>query len=123
MSFFLRYLADQIAQGRHHDCSSTMYPDQLAPRVDAQASAERTGTGGWFPHVDQSGNVNVAASRWFSHEITRDEWPWVFEKSSKPALAISTLGALGAGRSESVLRRRTQNRPQFYQNRAEDDRQ
>ena len=32
--------------------------------------------------------------RWFSLEITRDEWPWVFEKSSKPALIISTLEAL-----------------------------
>ena len=62
--------------------------------MDAQASAERTGIGGWFPHVDQSGKVKVAASRWFSHEITRDEWPWVFEKSSKPALVISTLEAL-----------------------------
>ena len=94
VSFFLRDLSDQIAQCRHHDCSSRLFPDQLAPRVDAQASAERTGIGGWFPHVDQSGKVNVAASRRFSHEITRVEWPWVFEKSSKPALVISTLEAL-----------------------------
>ena len=94
VSFFLRYLADQIAQCRQHDCSSRMCPDQLAPRVYAQASAERTGIGGWFPHVDQSGKVNIKASRWFSHEITRDEWPWVFEKSPKPALVISTLEAL-----------------------------
>ena len=36
----------------------------------------------------------MRASRWFSHEITRDEWPWVFEKSSKLALIISTLEAL-----------------------------
>ena len=89
---FLRYLSDQIAQCRHHDCSSRMYPDQLAPWVDAQASAERTGIGGWFPHVDLSGKVSINASRWFSHEITRDEY-WVFEKSSKPALVISTLEA------------------------------
>ena len=63
VSFFLRYLSDQIAQCRHHDCSSRLFPDQLAPTVDAQASAERTGVGGWFPHVDESGKVNVAASR------------------------------------------------------------
>ena len=30
----------------------------------------------------------------FSLEITRDEWPCVFEKSSNPALIISTLEAL-----------------------------
>ena len=94
VSFFLRYLSDQITQCRHHDCSSRLFPDQLAPRVDALASAEQTGIGGWFPRVDLSGKVNVAASRWFSHETTRDEWSWVFEKSSKPALVISTLEAL-----------------------------
>ena len=71
-----------------------MYPGQLAPRGDAQASSDRTGIGGWFPHVDQSGQVNVKSSRWFSLEITKDEWPWVFEKSSKLALTISTLEAL-----------------------------
>ena len=74
VSFFLRYISDQITQCRHHDCSSRLFPDQLAPRVDSQASAERTGVGGWFPHVDQSGKVNVAALRWFSHEIIGDEW-------------------------------------------------
>ena len=71
-----------------------VYPDQLALRVDAQASSDRTGIGGWFPHVDQSGQVNVKLSRWFSLVITKDEWPWLFEKSSKPALIISTLEAL-----------------------------
>ena len=94
VSFFLRHLAAQISECRHYDCSMKMYPDQFAPRVDAQASADRTGIGGWYPHVDQSGQVNVKLSKWFSLEITRDEWPWVFEKSSKPALIISTLEAL-----------------------------
>ena len=51
------------------------------------------GIGGWFPHVDQSGQINVKASKWFSLEITRDEWPWGFERSSKPVLIISTLEA------------------------------
>ena len=94
VSFFLRHLAAQISECRHHDCSMKMYPDQLAPRVEAQASADRTEIGGWYPHFDQSGQVNVKLSKWFSLEITRDEWPWVFEKSSKPALIISTLEAL-----------------------------
>ena len=80
-----------------------MYPDQLALRADAQASADRTRIGGWFSLVDQSGQIDVKASKWFSLEITRDEWPWVFEKSSKPALIISTLEAL-AGCFETVLR-------------------
>ena len=33
-------------------------------------------------------------SWWFSMEIRQDEWPWVFEKSSKPSLLISSLEAL-----------------------------
>ena len=94
VSLFLRHLAAQISECRHHDCSMKMFPDQLAPRVDAQASSDRTRIGGWFPHVDQSGQVNVKLSRWFSLEITRDEWPWMFEKSSKPALIISPREAL-----------------------------
>ena len=94
VSFSLKHLAGQIAQCRHHDCAMKMYSDHLAPRVDAQASAGRTGIGEWFLHVDQSVQIDVKASRWFSHEITRDEWPRVFEKSSKPALIISTLEAL-----------------------------
>ena len=33
VSFFLRHLAEQISECRHHDCSTKMYPDQLAPRM------------------------------------------------------------------------------------------
>ena len=43
VSFFLRHLAEQIAQRRHHDCSVKLFADQLAPRVDAQAISTRTG--------------------------------------------------------------------------------
>ena len=94
VSFFLRHLAAQVLECRHHHCSMKMFSDQLAPRVDAQASSDGTGLGGWLPCVDQSGKVNVKSSRWFSLEITRDEWPWIVERSSKPALMISTLEAL-----------------------------
>ena len=43
----------RLAKCRHHDCSMKVYSDQLAPRVDAQASADRTGIGGWFPSISQ----------------------------------------------------------------------
>ena len=32
-------------------------------------------------------------SQWFSHDLTREEWPWIFEKWGKSALTISTLEA------------------------------
>ena len=62
--------------------------------LDAQASAERTGIGGWFPRRDGSGNLNTMSSQWFSMEIREEDWPWVFSKGSKPARVISTLEAL-----------------------------
>ena len=33
-------------------------------------------------------------SSWFSLEITREDFPWVFEKGNRPSLIISTLEAL-----------------------------
>ena len=51
VSFILKYLARQIAQSRHVPCPIRM----TSPRVDAQASSERTGTGGWLPAFDSQG--------------------------------------------------------------------
>ena len=61
-----------------------------APRVDAQASGDRTGIGGCAPELDEEGRPDPWRSRWYSHEITKTEWPWVFERSDKPARVIST---------------------------------
>ena len=54
------------------------------------ASAGRTSIGGWFPE----GDLSPWASQWFSLEITREDFPWVFEKGDRPSLVISTLEAL-----------------------------
>ena len=40
------------------------------------------------------GRLDLKASPWFSLEILEDEWPWVFAKSRKPSLVISTLDSL-----------------------------
>ena len=53
------------------------------------------------------------AWRWFSPEITSDEWPRVFEKSSKPALnnpmleALAVLVALKVYNDEEPSRNRS----------------
>ena len=62
--------------------------------VDAQASSERTGIGGWLPDVGKDGRPRTHTSLLFSHEINRDELPWIFERSGKPSLMISSLEAL-----------------------------
>ena len=49
VSFILRYLANQLRRQRHYDCESIVLQPEYAPRVDAQASLERTGIGGWRP--------------------------------------------------------------------------
>ena len=61
------------------------------PRVDAQASAQRTLIGGWFPVAGSSGPW---LPKWFSVEIGKDDFPWIFEKEDRPSIAFSTLEAL-----------------------------
>ena len=94
VSFFLRYLSRQVRQSRHDPCAEELRPAAQAPRVDAQASDERTGIGGWLPFVRDDGTLDKWQSRWFSAEIRKEDWPWIFEKDGRPALVISTLEAL-----------------------------
>ena len=94
VSFILRYLAHQVERSRHYPCAVNQLPAEHSPRVDAQASRERTGIGGWLPLCDESGRISTARSPWFSLEITRDMLPWVFAKGDKPALVIATMEAL-----------------------------
>ena len=67
VSFTLSHLSRQVAQCRHFPCT--------APNLDPQASAERTGRGGWLPALGIDGNPSLASSFWLSHEITRAEFP------------------------------------------------
>ena len=94
VSFILYFLADQVAATRHYNCAEILESSEEAPRVDAQASGVRTGIGGWFPRRGDGGNIEPKLSPWFSLEITQEEWPWVFAKSQKASLIISTLEAL-----------------------------
>ena len=55
VAFILRYLADQVEESRHSTCASELRPIETAPRVDAQASGGKTGVGGWWPVLDESG--------------------------------------------------------------------
>ena len=92
--FILRYLAREVSLRRHYVCGSKISPAGCTPRVDAQASDTRTGIGGWFPALDVNGSISTWESSWFSLEITREDFPWVFEKGDRPSLIISTLEAL-----------------------------
>ena len=92
VSFILRYLAGEISKKRHYKCGTKITTADCTP-VDAQASDRRTGIGGWFPARDQEGRLSPWLSSWFSLEITREDFPWIFEKGNRPSLVISTLEA------------------------------
>ena len=63
VSFFLRHLSQQLQNSRRYDCAAKLYSSQLSPRVDAQASADRTGIGGWFPQRGNTGEFDTYSSR------------------------------------------------------------
>ena len=94
VSFILKYLAREVSLKRHSECGTRITSGDTTPRVDAQASDSRTGIGGWFPALDEKGRISTWRSSWFALEITREDFPWVFEKGDRPSLIISTLEAL-----------------------------
>ena len=61
VSFILRYLANEISKKRHYECGTWITSSDCSPRVDAQASEERTGIGGWFPTRDDEGRLKPVA--------------------------------------------------------------
>ena len=66
----------------------------MFPRVDAQASDDRTGVGRWLPYLDEQGRAVPKRSAWFSLEVCHKDFPWVFVRGRKPSQIISTLEAL-----------------------------
>ena len=93
VSFILKYLAGEISKTRHYKCGTKLSTAECTPRVDAQASDTRTGIGGWFPVRDPEGKLSPWLSALFSMEITREDFPWIFEKGDRPSRIISTLEA------------------------------
>ena len=94
VAFFLRFLARSVEQERHCQCAATVVHEERAPRVDAQASDERTGVGGWLPTMGTDGRPDRGHSYWFSEEITPEVFPWVFRREGKATRVIATLEAL-----------------------------
>ena len=105
VAFFLRFLVGHVEKRRRYACVVQTYPASSAPRVDAQASAERTGIGGRLPSVRPDGSLDLWTSRWFSLELTRESWPWVHEKSDTPSSYLHVGGARSAVQHDSFLRR------------------
>ena len=97
VKYFLSILPSQVSVSRRFNCAMEMHAWETAPRVDAQASKGRTRIGGQAPVQDEEGRPDPWRSKWYSHEITKEEWPWTFEHSDKPPRVISTIEALAMG--------------------------
>ena len=94
MSCIPRYLSSEITKKRHDPGGTKITAEDCTPRVDARASAGRTGIGGRFLAPDEEGKLNPWMSYCFSLEITRQDFPLIFEKGDRPSLIISSLEAL-----------------------------
>ena len=94
VKFILQFLAAQIEQTRLYSCAVELRSAPSAPRVEAQASDTRTGLGGWLPAADENGSIQKWLSPWFTLEIDKAHFPWVYEKDDRPALVIASLEAL-----------------------------
>ena len=71
----------QLSESRHCECAETLRPAQWAPSVDAQASDIRTGIR--EPKLNEHGVPDKSRSRWFTLEITKEEWPRIYDANRR----------------------------------------
>ena len=98
VKFILCYLANQIMSQRHYQCSSKLTTAECMLRVDAQASSQRTGIGGWFLVTNSTGTLDPWLSSWFSLEMTKSDFPWGFREGGQAVnryLHTRSLGDFG----------------------------
>ena len=89
----LRWLRDRIRARRSHPLRRRAHLKNSLLRVDAKAEGLTVAVGGWAPYHDDSGNILVDRSSWFSVRLTEANAPWAFVRGL-PARAISTLELL-----------------------------
>ena len=74
--------------------SAQLTTANYAPRVDAQASEGRTGVGGWCQELDVNRVPDPSRSLWFSVEIDRKAFPWIYCKGDRASRVIAMLESL-----------------------------
>ncbi len=90
----LKYLAKRIEARRHYSCATRRSPIDHAPRVDARATGEVIGIGGWLPMTGEDGNISTSRSPWFALNLNRDSAPWAYTKGGQPFRTIAALEGL-----------------------------
>ena len=92
----LRFLAEAFRHSHHEPCARPPHTRGVPLRVDAQASADGVGVGGWLPTPGADGEYDPWSSPWFSMRLTEEEVPWAFKVPGEPHRAIAGLEALVA---------------------------
>ena len=89
----LKHLADRLELRRHYCCSATQASWESAWRVDAQASKDGVGVGGWWPYTSMG--ILSQRSRVGSPVISRKSRYCAFQKGINEAYRfIASLEAL-----------------------------
>jgi hypothetical protein len=89
----MQWLLQRIRVRRSYPCGNIRHKKGSVLRVDAKAEGQAIGIGGWMPHVDATGKIVKANSRWFSFELTEAQAPWAYCKG-EPYKTISSLELL-----------------------------
>ncbi len=88
-----KYLASRIARRRMFPSAETRCTVREAFRVDAHASGDDIGVGGWAPTRGADGMIDPWLSPWFAVRLNRESSPWAYSKG-QPYRAIAALEAL-----------------------------
>ena len=89
----LFYLASRLKLRRHYPSAESGSIAHDGFRVDARATGEEIGIGGWQPLRDERGAIAIDRSPWFACTLNRESAPWAYHKG-KPFRAIASLEAL-----------------------------
>ena len=87
----LSYLFRQTRDSTHCACAEELARMTSAPRVDAQGVSHAPGLVAGSHMLVRMVGVDVSRSRWYSHEITRSEWPWCSPKMTSSRCSSQRL--------------------------------
>ena len=93
-AYILSYLSLQTGDSTHCACAEELARMTSAPRVDAQGVSHAPGLVAGSHMLVRTAGVDVSRSRWYSHEITRSEWPWCLPKMTSPRCSSQRLTPL-----------------------------
>jgi hypothetical protein len=92
IAMILNWIGERLQQGGRLQPPPSLLGDPIEMfRTDAKAEGGRAYIGGWETLFTK----HPAEARWFSFEVTRQHFPWVWCKEKDPGRVIAALELLG----------------------------